>query len=74
MSVGVTHSERQREATNPRQLRQEIQEGLRRLRQLPLANPNQTEDVRQTLLQNTEGQMEQLFTPSMTIETMSPFR
>jgi hypothetical protein len=56
--------ERQREATNPRQLRQEIQEGLRRLRQLPLADPDQTEDVRQTLLQNRERQMEQLFTAS----------
>lgn len=56
--------ERQREATNPRQLRREIQEGLRRLRQLPLADPDQTEDVRQTLLQNREGQMEQLFTSS----------
>lgn len=56
--------QRQREATNPRQLRQEIQEGLRRLRQLPLADPGQPEDVRQTLLQNTEGQTEQLFTSS----------
>jgi hypothetical protein len=61
--------ERQREATNPRQLRREIQEGLRRLRQLPLADPEQTEDVRQTLLQNTEAQLEQLFTSSPTVVT-----
>jgi len=56
--------QRQREAINPRQLRQEIYEGLRRLRQLPLAGENQADDVRQTLLQNTEVGMERLFTPS----------
>jgi hypothetical protein len=61
--------QRQREAANPRQLHWEIYAGLRRLRQLPLADPAQTEDVRQTLLQNTEGQMEQLFTSSPPILT-----
>jgi len=59
--------QRQREATNPRQLRLEIYEGLRRLRQLPLAEPGQTEDVRQTLLQNTEVEMERLFISSVPI-------
>jgi curved DNA-binding protein CbpA len=61
--------ERQREATNPRQLRQEIQEGLRRLRQLLLADSAQPEDVRQTLLQNREAQLEQLFTSSPLVMT-----
>lgn len=61
--------QRQREATNPRQLRQEIHEGLRRLRQLPLADPDQTEDVRQTLLKNKDEQMEQLFTSSAPVVT-----
>ena len=54
----------QREATNPRQLRLEIYAGLKRLRQLPLADPEQTEDVRQTLLQNTEVEMKRLFISS----------
>ncbi len=45
--------ERQRDATNPRRLRQDIYDDLLQLRQLPLADPTQSEDVALTLLQKT---------------------
>jgi hypothetical protein len=59
--------QRQREAANPQQIHQEIYEGLRRLRQIPLADPNQADDSRQSLVQNTEVEMEQLFTSSVPV-------
>lgn len=43
--------ERHRDATNPRQLRQEIYDDLWRLGRLPSANPTQSEDVYLTLFQ-----------------------
>lgn len=46
---------RQRDATNPRQLRQEIYDDLLRLSQLPLADPTRSEDVYLTLFQKSMG-------------------
>jgi transposase InsO family protein len=61
------HLERQRQATNPRQLRQEIYADLLQLSRLPLADPTQSEDVYQTLFRNTEAEVEQLFLPKVPV-------
>lgn len=57
--------ERQRQATNPRQLRREIYDDLRRLSRLPAADPTKSEDVYQTLFQKTESEVGQLFSPKV---------
>jgi hypothetical protein len=57
--------QQQRDATNPRQLRQEIYEDLHRLSRLPLADPLHTEDVYQTLFQSLDAEVRQLFTTSV---------
>lgn len=55
--------QRQRQATNPRLLRQEIYDGLWQLSRLPAADPTQGQDVYQTLLPKVETDVEQLFAP-----------
>jgi len=59
--------DRQRQATNPRQLRQEIYDDLLRLSWLPSADPTQSADVYQTLFRNTEAEVEQLFSPKVPV-------
>jgi hypothetical protein len=57
----------QRAATNPRQLRHVIYDDLLRLSRLSLANPTQSQDVYQTLFQNTKAEVEQMFSPKVPI-------
>ena len=59
--------ERQRQATNPRQLRQEIYDDLLRLSRLPLADLTQSQDVYQTLFQKVAAEVEQLFSPQVPV-------
>jgi hypothetical protein len=59
--------QRQRQATNPRRLRQEIYDDLLRLSRMPSADPTQNEDVYQTLFQNMEAEVKQLFSPNVPV-------
>jgi hypothetical protein len=58
---------RQREAINPRRLRQEIYDDLLQLSRLPSADPTQNEDVNQTLFRNMEAEAKQSFSPNVPI-------
>jgi hypothetical protein len=59
--------QRRREAINPRRLRQEIYDDLLRLSRMPSPDPTRNEDVYQTLFQNMEAEVKQLFSPNVPV-------